>query len=261
MSLERAIVEHRNTGPHQPTPAQHLRSLCLPFVMMQLVGDLLSRGVGHGLMKRAQRGLYGGKRIMFGNTISHSERRFHATLSLKHHPFLSITSTAHIISNINNLWKCEVLRPFYLGRPKNNLCTFSTFEITHCTQPYTHIYPNIVPHHRHRRSWKPNVQMIQFYSGLLETNIRFKMTTFVLRQVDKMGGIDRYLLYTPNEKIASELGIKLKLMLMNAFETKHGKKFDFRDKSLILPLGTYVRPITGTPSLSSTPSLSNISLK
>lgn len=27
------------------------------------------------VMKRAQRGLFGGKRILFGNTISHSEKR------------------------------------------------------------------------------------------------------------------------------------------------------------------------------------------
>ena len=99
------------------------------------------------------------------------------------------------------------------------------------------------------------MQIMRLYSELLETNIRFRMTTFVLRQVDKMGGIDRYLLYTPNEKIDSELGAKLKLKLMDVFESKHGKKFDYRDKSLILPLGTYVRPSTYTsdPSSLSTP--------
>eukprot|EP00026_Physarum_polycephalum_P013963 Phypoly_transcript_14425.p1 GENE.Phypoly_transcript_14425~~Phypoly_transcript_14425.p1 ORF type:complete len:170 (+),score=11.07 Phypoly_transcript_14425:235-744(+) len=143
-------------------------------MLSSLVSFLSLRAAGQGLMKRAQRGLYGGKRIMFGNTISHSERR-------------------------------------------------------------------------HRRSWKPNVQMIRLYSELLETNIRFRMTTFVLRQVDKMGGIDRYLLYTPNEKLDSELGVKLKLKLMDVFEKKHGAKFDYRNKSLILPLGTYVRPSSTTP--------------
>jgi hypothetical protein len=95
--------------------------------------------------------------------------------------------------------------------------------------------------------------MIPLYSELLETNIRFKMTTFVLRQVDKMGGIDRYLLYTPNEKLDSELGAKLKLKLADVFEKKHGKKFDYRDKSLILPLGTYVQPTT-TVSANNPPS-------
>lgn len=70
------------------------------------------------------------------------------------------------------------------------------------------------------------------------------MTTFVLRQIDKMGGIDRYLLYTPDEKLDSALGVKLKLKLQDVFEKKHGQKFDYRNKSLLLPLGTYVRPST-----------------
>jgi len=134
--------------------------------MMEKVLSFFVRG---GTMKRAQRGLYGGKHILFGNTISHSEKR-------------------------------------------------------------------------NRRSWKPNVQSIRVYSEILETDIRFKMTTFVLRQIDKMGGIDRYLLYSPDSSIDSELGVKVKQKLLETYEKKNGKPFDYRDKNLLIPIGTYIRP-------------------
>lgn len=54
------------------------------------------------------------------------------------------------------------------------------------------------------------------------------MTTFVLRQVDRMGGLDRYLLYTPDVKLDSALGVKLKAKLTEAYKSKTGKEFNYR---------------------------------
>lgn len=100
----------------------------------------------------------------------------------------------------------------------------------------------LIPFHRHRRTWKPNVQTIQLYSELLEMDIKIKMTTYVLRLIDRMGGLDRYLLYTPDARLDSELGVKLKTKLMEAYQAKNGKAFDYKDPNAVLPIGTYVRP-------------------
>jgi large subunit ribosomal protein L28 len=45
-----------------------------------------------------------------------------------------------------------------------------------------------------RRRWHPNVQRHRFYSEALETSIQMKVTTRVMRTIDKVGGLDNYLL-------------------------------------------------------------------
>ncbi|KAJ1956285.1 hypothetical protein IWQ62_005336 [Dispira parvispora] len=63
---------------------------------------------------------------------------------------------------------------------------------------------------RTRRTWKPNVQWARLHSRLLNKSFRIKVTTRILRTVDKKGGLDNYLLYTKNKNIASEFGVDLK---------------------------------------------------
>ena len=45
-----------------------------------------------------------------------------------------------------------------------------------------------------RRKWNPNVQHKVLYSSILDEMIKFKVTTGALRTIDKMGGLDNYLL-------------------------------------------------------------------
>eukprot|EP00986_Skeletonema_menzelii_P001404 scaffold376_cov137-Skeletonema_menzelii.AAC.1 len=56
-----------------------------------------------------------------------------------------------------------------------------------------------------RRKWSPNVQHKVLYSEVLDESIKFKVTTGALRTIDKMGGLDNYLL---NSKIVKETKTK-----------------------------------------------------
>jgi large subunit ribosomal protein L28 len=56
------------------------------------------------------------------------------------------------------------------------------------------------PHHSQkagkkvRRRWNPNVQYHQLYSESLGRSFRFRLTTGVMRTIDRVGGLDNYLL-------------------------------------------------------------------
>ncbi|KAK4228045.1 hypothetical protein QBC38DRAFT_476030 [Podospora fimiseda] len=53
-----------------------------------------------------------------------------------------------------------------------------------------------------RRKWRPNVQHKNLWSKSLGTYIRTRLTTRVLRTIDKVGGIDEYLLGIKPQRIA-----------------------------------------------------------
>jgi len=56
-----------------------------------------------------------------------------------------------------------------------------------------------------RRKWRPNVQSRRLWSESLGVRVRTKVTTRVLRSIDKVGGLDEYLLGSKPARIA-ELG-------------------------------------------------------
>lgn len=56
---------------------------------------------------------------------------------------------------------------------------------------------------RTRRTWKPNAQTATLYSELLDRKIRFRVTPGALRNIDKAGGLDAYLLHS-KEEVADE---------------------------------------------------------
>jgi large subunit ribosomal protein L28 len=49
-----------------------------------------------------------------------------------------------------------------------------------------------------RRRWNPNVQYKKLYSEVLDEMIKFHVTASALRSIDKYGGLDNYLLKSPN---------------------------------------------------------------
>ncbi|KAL3776447.1 hypothetical protein ACHAWO_005921 [Cyclotella atomus] len=55
-----------------------------------------------------------------------------------------------------------------------------------------------------RRRWNPNVQFKKLYSEVLDEMIKFHVTTGALRSIDKYGGLDNYLLYSPNVSTKGE---------------------------------------------------------
>ncbi|CAM9511944.1 unnamed protein product [Scytosiphon promiscuus] len=71
-------------------------------------------------------------------------------------------------------------------------------------------------HKKNRRTWKPNVQTKALYSELLDEWIKFKLTTHALRCVDKAGGIDKYLLKTPDKWLNSTQGSNAKRRIEDA---------------------------------------------
>merc|ERR1712137_1100221 len=68
---------------------------------------------------------------------------------------------------------------------------------------------------RTKRKWSPNVQNKRIYSETLDKMIPFRVTTTALRTIDKVGGLDNYLLYTREEKLASDVGLKWKEIILS----------------------------------------------
>lgn len=60
----------------------------------------------------------------------------------------------------------------------------------------------------------PNVQKRTFYSLTLKRYFQAKVSTRVIRSVDKMGGVDIYLLKQKNEKLSPRM-LKMKKLLLN----------------------------------------------
>ncbi|KAG0561719.1 hypothetical protein M758_9G138600 [Ceratodon purpureus] len=56
-----------------------------------------------------------------------------------------------------------------------------------------------------RRTWKPNVQTKRIFSLGLDRYIKMSLTMHALRCIDKAGGIDEYLLTTPERKLDNDL--------------------------------------------------------
>lgn len=58
--------------------------------------------------------------------------------------------------------------------------------------------------------WHPNVQKKHYYSDILGTRLKLRVTTAAMRCIDKAGGLDAYIYHTPDHKLNSRLGIALK---------------------------------------------------
>ncbi|CAO3643451.1 unnamed protein product [Cunninghamella blakesleeana] len=65
-----------------------------------------------------------------------------------------------------------------------------------------------------RRNWLPNVQSKKLYSEALDCFFDLKVTTSVLRTIDKKGGLDKYLLETKDKNLQSLKAIELKSLLL-----------------------------------------------
>jgi large subunit ribosomal protein L28 len=64
-----------------------------------------------------------------------------------------------------------------------------------------------------KRKFKPNVFTKRVYSEILDEMVRFHLTTSALRSIDKMGGLDNYLLTSPH--ITSGEGLQVKKRIVN----------------------------------------------
>ncbi|KAF7728348.1 39S ribosomal protein L24, mitochondrial [Apophysomyces ossiformis] len=70
-----------------------------------------------------------------------------------------------------------------------------------------------------RRNWLPNIQSKKLFSDTLQRFIDLKVTTSVLRTIDKKGGLDKYLLETKDKNLYSAKALDLKETIL-----KHQQK-------------------------------------
>ena len=75
---------------------------------------------------------------------------------------------------------------------------------------------NNVSHAKNRtkRRFMPNLQNITFLSEILGRKIQFKVAASTIRTVEKKGGLDEYLIQTPNSKLPDKAK-KIKKTIIN----------------------------------------------
>lgn len=86
-------------------------------------------------------------------------------------------------------------------------------------------------HIKTRRKFRPNIRRKHLYSEILDRNIHVNMSTKAIRTMDLAGGLDRYILNNPPEKLKSERGERLRLLMLNRLNLLA----DVMDEYLISP--------------------------
>lgn len=69
-----------------------------------------------------------------------------------------------------------------------------------------------------RRRWNPNVQRKRLWSEILNEFVYFQLTTQTLKQVDKAGGLDNFLLSRSDKKLSSSQGSQARARILEALE-------------------------------------------
>lgn len=88
---------------------------------------------------------------------------------------------------------------------------------------------------KNRRHWRPNVHLKRLWSDSLNTFVRVRITTRVLRTLDKVGGLDEYLLGEKAGRV-KELGMegwKLRWRIMQTERVK--ERFRVQREQMGLP--------------------------
>lgn len=60
-------------------------------------------------------------------------------------------------------------------------------------------------HNKTRRRFLPNLQKTSLHSEALDRMVRLKITTQAIRTIERAGGLDTYLMETPERKLAPEI--------------------------------------------------------
>ena len=58
---------------------------------------------------------------------------------------------------------------------------------------------------RSRRRWLPNMQRASFLSDILGETIKLRLSTRGIRTIEKKGGLDAFLMETPEDKLGPNL--------------------------------------------------------
>ncbi len=73
-----------------------------------------------------------------------------------------------------------------------------------------------------KRKFFPNLQSVSLYSEYLETKLNFKIATSTLRTVEKLGGIDKFLIDSDQINL-SPLAKKYKKNILKKIDSKKTK--------------------------------------
>eukprot|EP01125_Pyxidicula_operculata_P001911 TRINITY_DN11831_c0_g1_i1.p1 TRINITY_DN11831_c0_g1~~TRINITY_DN11831_c0_g1_i1.p1 ORF type:complete len:161 (-),score=28.44 TRINITY_DN11831_c0_g1_i1:15-497(-) len=125
-------------------------------------------------------------------------------------PSLMFLHRTGLLSNGNLLARAE------LKRAQNGLYAKKTMKHGHQVS-YSMKKTN--------RVWRPNIHWKTFHSDLLNQKFQVKVSTKALRWIDKVGGIDNYVLFTKEEDLDSQIGEELRTHLIKAWEKKNNTKF------------------------------------
>lgn len=90
-----------------------------------------------------------------------------------------------------------------------------------------------------RRRWNPNIVHKELYSGALARTLRLKIRTRVLRTIDKVGGLDEYLLGCTSARLKDlgEEGWRLRWAVMQTPTMKERLRLDMNlRRNLAIPL-------------------------
>ncbi|KAH9815490.1 ribosomal L28 family-domain-containing protein [Melampsora americana] len=73
--------------------------------------------------------------------------------------------------------------------------------------------------HRTKRVWNPNVQKSSLWSEVLNQSLQLKVTTAALKMIDKVGGLDRYVLQMSDKRLGGT-GIRIRELVIAAMKEK-----------------------------------------
>eukprot|EP00871_Galdieria_phlegrea_P002492 jgi/Galph1/3243/GphlegSOOS_G1885.1 len=79
---------------------------------------------------------------------------------------------------------------------------------------------------KHRRSFRPNIHRLSLYSKTLNQWFRFRISQSAMQKVKAWGGLDEYLLRTPDQVILFPFAIRLKYEIKNIREQNIARSSD-----------------------------------
>ncbi|PLW52034.1 hypothetical protein PCASD_02133 [Puccinia coronata f. sp. avenae] len=73
--------------------------------------------------------------------------------------------------------------------------------------------------HRTKRTWKPNVQKTKLWSEVLGQTLQLRVTSAALKTIDRMGGLDRYVLQMSEQRLGG-MGIRIRGLVIAAMQAR-----------------------------------------
>jgi ribosomal protein L28 len=134
--------------------------------------------------KRSQRGLYAGRTRLAGNHVSPSKAQCVRRARLLPRPACAAPR--------------EHLAPTYFLK----------------THPILILFASV------KRNWLPNVQTKKLWSDALGASLRLKVTAAALRNMDRMGGLDNYILRSTPKELGSLKAESLRFQMKAALDKR-----------------------------------------